>query len=164
MTGEDIRAFRIAAGLTQSGLAAQFRTTRNTIARWERGSVPIPPIVTCLVAALKENKVFAAKIVSLNEELGTAKNNLQEKNLQISQLKFKIEELRLKTGIRSGRISSKDLREFFASNFGFKASTTPDQDLDKVYKRIAKKYHPDQNPEHAEVMKDINELMQALKE
>lgn len=33
----------------------------------------------------------------------------------------------------------------------------------KVYRRLAAKYHPDHNPATAEVMKDLNELWQALK-
>jgi hypothetical protein len=31
-----------------------------------------------------------------------------------------------------------------------------------VYKRLAKKYHPDRNPASAEIMQDINELVQSL--
>lgn len=33
----------------------------------------------------------------------------------------------------------------------------------KVYRKLAAKYHPDHNPATAEVMKDVNELWQALK-
>ena len=33
----------------------------------------------------------------------------------------------------------------------------------KVYRKLATKYHPDHNPATAEVMKDLNELWQALK-
>ena len=33
----------------------------------------------------------------------------------------------------------------------------------KVYRKLAAKYHPDHNPATAEVMKDLNELWQALK-
>jgi transcriptional regulator with XRE-family HTH domain len=33
---------------------------------------------------------------------------------------------------------------------------------DSVFKRLARKYHPDQNPEHAEIMTDLNELWQSL--
>jgi hypothetical protein len=33
----------------------------------------------------------------------------------------------------------------------------------KVYRKLAVKYHPDHNPATAEVMKDMNELWQALK-
>ncbi len=33
----------------------------------------------------------------------------------------------------------------------------------KVYRKLAVKYHPDHNPATAEVMKDVNELWQALK-
>jgi hypothetical protein len=32
-----------------------------------------------------------------------------------------------------------------------------------VYRRLARKYHPDHNPQHAEVMKDLNELWQATR-
>lgn len=34
----------------------------------------------------------------------------------------------------------------------------------KVYRKLATKYHPDHNPATAEVMKDVNELWQALKD
>ena len=33
----------------------------------------------------------------------------------------------------------------------------------KIYRKLAAKYHPDRNPATAEVMKDLNELWQALK-
>lgn len=33
----------------------------------------------------------------------------------------------------------------------------------KVYRKLAAKYHPDHNPATADVMKDLNELWQALK-
>jgi hypothetical protein len=33
----------------------------------------------------------------------------------------------------------------------------------KIYRKLAAKYHPDRNPAGAELMKDINELWQALK-
>lgn len=33
----------------------------------------------------------------------------------------------------------------------------------KVYRKLAAKYHPDHNPATTEVMKDLNELWQALK-
>jgi septal ring factor EnvC (AmiA/AmiB activator) len=33
----------------------------------------------------------------------------------------------------------------------------------KVYRKLAAKYHPDHTPATAEVMKDLNELWQALK-
>ncbi len=33
----------------------------------------------------------------------------------------------------------------------------------KVYRKLAAKYHPDRNPATAEVMRDLNELWQALK-
>ena len=38
-----------------------------------------------------------------------------------------------------------------------------DVELRKAYRRKAAKYHPDHNPATAEVMKDLNELWQALK-
>jgi len=34
----------------------------------------------------------------------------------------------------------------------------------KVYRKLAAKYHPDHNPATAEVMKDVNELWQTLKD
>ena len=33
----------------------------------------------------------------------------------------------------------------------------------QVYRKLAAKYHPDHNPATAEIMKDLNELWQALK-
>jgi len=43
---------------------------------------------------------------------------------------------------------------------------SPKRDLpsaDAVFRRLAKKYHPDRSPRDAEVMKDINELHQAFR-
>ncbi len=39
MTGEEIRAARLAQKLTQEKLGELFGVTKNTIARWERGEV-----------------------------------------------------------------------------------------------------------------------------
>ncbi len=41
MTGADLKSVRQQLGLTQAGLARALDIPVNTIARWERGEVPI---------------------------------------------------------------------------------------------------------------------------
>jgi len=49
MTGPELRRRRIAAGLTQSGVAQLMHVTKNTVARWERGEMRITPPMAILI-------------------------------------------------------------------------------------------------------------------
>jgi transcriptional regulator with XRE-family HTH domain len=61
MTGKQLRQIRLQMELSQRQLAAHIRTTRNTIARWERGEVQISePIGLLIEMVAKEHGVDAA--------------------------------------------------------------------------------------------------------
>jgi transcriptional regulator with XRE-family HTH domain len=49
MTGQQLRARRQAAGLTQVALAERLRVTSNTVARWERNEVRITEPMAMLI-------------------------------------------------------------------------------------------------------------------
>jgi transcriptional regulator with XRE-family HTH domain len=49
MTGQQLRRIRLQMELSQRQLAAHIRTTRNTIARWERGEIQISEPVGLLL-------------------------------------------------------------------------------------------------------------------
>jgi transcriptional regulator with XRE-family HTH domain len=44
MTGTELRRLRKRLGLTQATLGERMGVTANTIARWERGELPVPEI------------------------------------------------------------------------------------------------------------------------
>lgn len=52
MTGNELRKRRARMGLTQAQLAAHLGVDPNTVARWERGELPIRPIVRNLMQYL----------------------------------------------------------------------------------------------------------------
>lgn len=60
MEGKALRERRNGLGLTQEGLAKALGTTANTIARWERGEVSIPPYLELALKQLKSEKKKAA--------------------------------------------------------------------------------------------------------
>lgn len=52
MTGEELRRIRQRLGLTQARLAERLAVTSTTVARWERGEVPIREPMARLVRLL----------------------------------------------------------------------------------------------------------------
>lgn len=55
LDGKQLRHYRLQAGLTQAGLAAKLGVTANTVARWERGEVTIPALLTLAIVGLAKN-------------------------------------------------------------------------------------------------------------
>jgi DNA-binding transcriptional regulator YiaG len=51
----ELKRIRQRLGVTQKGLAAHVGVTGNTIARWERGEVPIGPVATRLLRTLESS-------------------------------------------------------------------------------------------------------------
>lgn len=86
------------------------------------------------------------------ETIAGARDAAREK---VKQLQFDLRLARMEK--RANRMNRERLFEMFGGR-----GQTPSVDSE-VYRRLAKKYHPDLNPAHAEVMSDINELMQSLK-
>lgn len=54
--GAELRALRRALGLTQTCLAVELGTAKNTIARWERGESPIRESALRLARVLSERR------------------------------------------------------------------------------------------------------------
>ena len=54
MTPEQLRQARAAGGATQSELAQTLGVTSNTVARWERGELPIPRYVGLIIELMKD--------------------------------------------------------------------------------------------------------------
>ena len=54
MTGPELRAIRDRLCMTQAELSAAVYRTANTVARYERGLLPIPPEVAALAKALDD--------------------------------------------------------------------------------------------------------------
>lgn len=54
MSGQDLRVIRKMLGLTQIGLAIRLGVTGTTVARWERGAVPVAEPAARLVRLLAE--------------------------------------------------------------------------------------------------------------
>jgi hypothetical protein len=50
----------------------------------------------------------------------------------------------------------------YSQSHGRASSSQELATANRIYRRIAAKYHPDRSPETAEIMKDINELWQAV--
>ncbi|HEV8342866.1 MAG TPA: hypothetical protein VGR30_10905 [Candidatus Binatia bacterium] len=53
------------------------------------------------------------------------------------------------------RLQRENINSFLDDSHG-------DSHAQKIYRRLAAKYHPDRNPQGAEIMTDINELWQSL--
>lgn len=53
LTGGELRARRIALGLTQSELAEALEVSANTVARWEREEVGVPGMTDLALQALE---------------------------------------------------------------------------------------------------------------
>lgn len=53
MEGEALREKRIALGLTQAELAEILDVKPNTVARWERGLLPVPRTVELAMATVE---------------------------------------------------------------------------------------------------------------
>jgi transcriptional regulator with XRE-family HTH domain len=65
MTGSTLRQHRRTHQLTQSTLAAALGVSANTVARWERDEVPIPPWVMTLLQAQQDVATLKAKVTHL---------------------------------------------------------------------------------------------------
>ena len=140
---------RRAEQLSQAAIAKQLGVTANTVARWERREIPVPHWVSRL-QALEET--HAAKLLQVEKQLTKLEkanndvlHDLRLKDVKISALKLEIKVL--KSSARSARslhVGPNRLHEF--------------------YRRLVREFHPDRNPTHPNVMRDINEIYQSFKE
>lgn len=65
MTGEELKTWRIKAGLTQAQLAEQLGVSSNTVARWERDEMSIPSHVN-LAAISKSPQTYIRRVMIEN--------------------------------------------------------------------------------------------------
>lgn len=56
MTNEELKAKRAELGLSQQALADKLGVSRNTVARWEMGSVPVTETAARLLKTLRLRK------------------------------------------------------------------------------------------------------------
>lgn len=56
MTGSELRTYRLRLKLTQAELADKLGVTSNTVARWERDEMAIPPYLPLALKSLEAAK------------------------------------------------------------------------------------------------------------
>jgi len=137
MTGDELRAYRLSRQLPQSKLAGELGVTANTVARWERGERAIPAAIARAIDTRQDRTRIIADLEA----------RLRARDDEIRTLKATIKRKRRPTRW-----------ELFAELLEGKDT---EQRAAAIYRRLVRKYHPDRQPQHAEVMADINELWQA---
>ena len=55
MNGKELKAKRNNLGLTQEQLAGELNITGNTVARWERDEMKIPPFLHLAIETIERN-------------------------------------------------------------------------------------------------------------
>ena len=143
--GSQLREYRRGQTLTQRAFAAMLGVTPNTVARWERGEVPIPAWVSALLHAHREAQDASQHVRTLEAQVQMGKHEVWLLGVKNFALEQKLREQRRRR----------------PSHAGMPAGVLPPK-AHEVYKRIARKYHPDRRSGDADVMKDINELWQAM--
>lgn len=61
MKGSELKKRRERLGFTQEGLASQLGVSRNTVARWERDEIGIPPYLDLALKTLEREKTAKRK-------------------------------------------------------------------------------------------------------
>lgn len=166
ISGADLRQYRQevsrrAAGplgkqpFTQRELAAELGVSTNTVARWERGEVPISPAVAALFARVRE-------VRRLHEQLTDSARKAKERDAANTLLRQQRDQARAgeREALRQLRAAQRGspLDDLFGSLGSFGAKLP----AEKVYRRLAQKHHPDKGG-NKEVMSAINELWGAMK-
>jgi transcriptional regulator with XRE-family HTH domain len=184
----ELRAWRKTTNLTQKGLAAKLGVTANTVARWERGEQPIPRWVRLQATTEQQfSAEFAKAEARVTDAQMKAEARLNEartrSNAAASDLRLQIERLKAEHAKRLSaaddeiRRVKKQVRDWRTKYEALKASNTRDSfsrqssagngdraaRAHAIMKRFAKSYHPDLDPRNEEIMKDFNELYQALR-
>lgn len=91
------------------------------------------------------------RLIHATDELA---QDLERRRREISHLNQKVARLEADLAEARARASHSPLFVLRAPNL---------EKATRVYRKLAAKYHPDRNPATAEVMRDLNELWQALK-
>lgn len=167
ITGEDLRRYRREVSArrarrttplgtqpyTQRELAAELGVSPNTVARWERGEVPISPAVGALFVRVREVRELHEQVAEHASRLKglKAENQILRKQLAAAQAGEREAIRQMRAAFRRG-----PLDDLFGGGGG---AGIP---AEKVYRRLAQKHHPDKggNPE---VMSAVNELWRAIR-
>jgi transcriptional regulator with XRE-family HTH domain len=187
MSGDEFRNWRGAR--TQKVIAAELGASGNTVARWERGEMPIPHWVHLLIEAERQFSArFAEAEAAHTEAVAKLTDTIEKQCKEATRLNEKIIELtwtkqerqntnrlaeenrwlaeenkRLRRRLSRAERKLRGLDELDEILGIGGHATNGSASPEAVYKRLARKYHPDHNPQHAEVMKDLNELWQAAR-
>lgn len=62
MSGQELKKWREGSLLTQEGLAELLGVARNTVARWERNEIGIPPFLSLALETLEHRRRSTKKI------------------------------------------------------------------------------------------------------
>jgi transcriptional regulator with XRE-family HTH domain len=158
-----LKDYRHQRGWTQRQTASVLGVTPNTVARWERGVLRLPAWVTSLLdawtAAAAETHAAVDRAHALDVRLAQLHTTHAE---QVKTLKWEITRLQLQNLALENRLKQKRQRQRQPRPRAA-AGGGPAVKAEQVYKRLARRYHPDRNPAFAEVMTDINELWQATR-
>lgn len=68
--GNELRAKRKELGITQESLANELKVTRNTVARWEREEMSIPPYLELALLSIENRYVFKNVMLKLTKDGG----------------------------------------------------------------------------------------------
>jgi len=148
MTMTQIKRLMSNLNLTQQQLADRIGVHRVTVADWVRGANEPRGLYLKALQSLAEEartqkkQKAVTKIVERRKEEDVARENLSLKE-EVGRLK-------------------RENRRLIGESVQF-AVYGPTDNANKIYRQLAKKYHPDHNPQNAEVMKDINALWQSVK-
>jgi transcriptional regulator with XRE-family HTH domain len=151
-----LRQRRLARKLSQAALAKELGVAANTIARWERCELPIPHWVA-LYQALQDK---LAKLDSVRAEKEEAIRKLREtlatKDFELATVKADLKATRAEK--QSFRDLERKVRDMRFGQLGLGGPTAED-----FLRALAKAFHPDRHPEHAETMKTVNEIYQRIR-
>lgn len=137
-------------------LAAALGVTPNTVARWERGEVPIPPWVSLVIDAGAQAPARTQAARDRARELEAQLAALKARtDARVQALKATITRLELRNLTLEVELRERRRRSPHPPASPLKA--------EQIFKRLARRYHPDRHPEFAEVMADLNELYQAMR-
>ncbi len=130
-------------GLTQQQLADRIGVHRGTVADWARGKNEPRGLYLRALESLESlwKQPDVRKVLKRKNAETLAEENLDLKK-EVTRLQRRVKQL-----------MDSVARNMFDSDTQEEAKT--------IYRSLVKKYHPDHNPQHEEIMRDINELWQA---
>jgi transcriptional regulator with XRE-family HTH domain len=163
------REWRMAEKLSQARVAENLGVTTNTVARWERCEVPIPQWVARLQASQAKTKELQASLAHLTDEKKKLGETIKAKDLSLIEEKktlaetvkaHAIEIKLLKGEIAIIKAEKQIFRDLENKVKGMVHPAPQPVPVEEFYRDLAKAFHPDRNPQHADAMRTINEIYQ----